>query len=96
MRRVFLGGDFIFKSDFLVKQTSRDWVVLRKGTDKHGHFKTVEGCRKIIELICANKCPIKKYNRDCAKRLLTEEEFAALSVSKKQKYKNNQRRVRVH
>ncbi len=86
-----IGGVFICKSDFVVKQTSRDWVVLRKGTDRHGHYKTMQGCVKIIELLCANRLPLKKYHRDCARRLLTEDEFSRLKSGHKQKYYNRSR-----
>ena len=75
---------------FTIKRTSHDYVVIRIGGtyDQHSHFRNKSGARKIIELLTHNQLPTKKYFKDAAKRLLTEEEYKQLKGGKKQKYYN--------
>ena len=79
------------KGDFILGQTSRDFVVINiKGTyENHSHFETKDGAKKCITLINKNIMPKSKFLRQAALRLLGRVKFLELREPKqKDKYYN--------
>lgn len=75
--------------EFEIKDTSRDFVVIRKDFPYsfHAHIRCKQTCYTLLKLIELNKLPDSEYLRGSCKRLLTEEEYQILKP-KKQKYIN--------
>lgn len=59
---------------YLIKRTSRDYIVTTKDDTKHSHFKELRGCRQLIDLMVLRKMPKQKYFIKAAMRLLNEED----------------------
>ena len=77
--------------EFEIKQSSRDYVVIRKDGEysQHAHLKTLRGCRDLIHLIEMGWLPRNKYLQGSCSRLLTEEEYNNLKQKKQQYYNVN-------
>jgi len=78
--------DFVIKKD----HKGRGWIIKIKNREysKHSHFRTKQGCYKLMKLIINNKLPKDSYFQEAAHRILYEEEFANLINKDKQKYYN--------
>ena len=80
------------KSEFLVKATGDgDFVVVRTSLHTHAHFASKKGALDLIDIICKGRLPKSEYFIQASKRLLTNDEFKALSNKSKQKYLNQKR-----
>lgn len=76
------------------KEVRDGYIVYRKDTEKHTHFKSKNGARKFLYLMNKNLLPQSPYFVESARRLLTEEEFNKLKTRRKQKYCNVNRGVK--
>ena len=74
--------------DFEIIKTRRDFVLIRKGTDMHGHAKTLQGIEFVLKCIEKEIKPRNKYFDTFLKRILTEDEYKRLRTPSKQKYIN--------
>lgn len=81
------GGQNVKHSDFAIKKTRRDWIVIRKEYQWHSHHSTEQGCQKLIDMLIKNKMPRSEYLKESAKRLTTEDEYSGLKLGK-QNYVN--------
>lgn len=66
---------------FMIRKTSKNWMVCR--TDRpyklfHGHRNTEQECKDVIKDILDGVLPSGRGQRECARRLLDENEFEAL------------------
>lgn len=67
--------------DFIIKKTSRNWLICRKDRPFkafHGHRPTEQDCIDVMCDIINGILPSEREQRECARRLLDENEFAAL------------------
>ena len=76
------------------KEVKDGYIVYKKGTEKHTHFKNKHGARKFLYLMNNRLMPESPYFVESARRVLTEDEFKNLKVRRKQKYCNVNRGVR--
>ena len=74
--------------DFEIKRTKRDYIIVRKGTDLHSHFKSQQGCEKLMEFILQGVKPFNRYFDTACKRILSEDEYNRLRQPSKQRYIN--------
>ena len=93
-RRLFYAqkeaGDQQMKPDGLrYKRVHSGYIVFIEGRQGHAHFKSAGGCLKLMRILRTGKMPNDPYFKRAAKRLLTEDEFAALIVSRKAAYRNH-------
>lgn len=72
----------------IVKRVHNGWIVCRKGTEKHSHFRSGTAARNFKGLITRGLKPKSPYYLESARRVLTEDEFKHLKDEKKQKYVN--------
>lgn len=70
------------------KRVHSGYIVFIEDRKGHAHFKSANGCLKLIRILKAGKMPNDHYFKRAAKRLLTEDEFAALIISRKEQYRN--------
>lgn len=73
VRNYFMGKILEEYRGYYIKQTSRDYIVCTKDDKKHSHFKRIEGCRQLIDLMVLKKIPKQKYFIKAAMRLLDTE-----------------------
>lgn len=74
------------KAEFEIKQTRRDFIVIRG--DKHSHCHSKRECIQLIDDISSGKMPIKRYFKHAARRLLEDCEYNSLREQRKPKYIN--------
>ena len=81
--------------EFVVKQDSRGYIVIRKdgAYRQHAHLSTLDGCRKLIQLIERGLLPKNTYLQGSCRRLLTEQEYNSLKKPKQKYYNSKNRRV---
>lgn len=81
---------------FKVIKTSRDYVIIRDGGtyDQHGHIRNRRTVNQLIRYIELGKLPTSRYLRECARRLLTDEEYNNLQDKRKDYYINVNKGVR--
>ena len=81
-----------------VLKSKRDYLVVRndKGIyGQHGHFNRLYSAREFIGIIESGELPRCEYYIECAKRVLTQEEFNSLRVRRtkgSKGYNNRSRR----
>lgn len=78
----------ISESDFTIKKTHRDWIIVRNDTQQHSHFKHKDGCDKLLQFILKQVRPRNEYFVKAAQRILTDKEYRELRPIDKQKYIN--------
>ena len=63
---------------------TKTYVVYRVGghPEQHAHMKKRGACRRLISVLKCGEYPYSPWMRECAKRLLTEEEFRCLKKPK--------------
>jgi len=61
-----------------VKSVQDGWLVCRKGTDKHSHFKSKPAAKNLKHLLIRGIKPKSPYYLESARRLLTQDEFEHL------------------
>lgn len=79
MRVVYIG------KKLKVLKNNRDYLVVRIDNDfynQYGHFKKLYSAREFIGIIESGELPRCEYYLECARRVLTEEEFNSLKIRK--------------
>jgi hypothetical protein len=68
------------------------FVIVRVGGeyDQHAHIKSMDGCHQVIRLIDMGLEPKSAFLAQAVRRLLNDEEYAALKKCK-EKYRNTPR-----
>lgn len=88
MRVVYIGKQLKvlrYRNTYLV-------VRIDKGLhSQHGHFKSYHGAKEFVSLIESGYLPYSAYYRECARRLLTEKEYAELKTHKERIDRENVR-----
>ena len=79
----------------IIPDSNRGYIVRRVGGEysQHSHISTINGCRKLINLIQLGLLPTSRYLQVSCSRLLTEEEYKVLK-QKKQRYININKGIR--
>jgi len=72
----------------ITKRVQDGWIVCRKGTEKHSHFRSRKAANNFKSIILRGLMPKSPYYIESAKRVLTSEEFEHLREERKQKYIN--------
>ena len=72
----------------IVRRVEDGWVLYRKGTERHSHFRSKYAASTLKKLLIKGIRPKSLYYIESAKRLLTEKELSELHDEHKQKYVN--------
>ncbi len=72
----------------VVRKVHDGFIIYRKGTEKHSHFRSKEAANKFKRLIVKGIRPKSPYYIESARRLLTPKELSELHDEHKQKYVN--------
>lgn len=81
------------RDDFIIKNTRRGWVIIRKDRnyEDHSHFRTRDGCEKLLNFIVSGLMPTNHYFRVAASRILDKSEYDSLRVKQKKVYVNRRK-----
>ena len=68
--------------DFIIKKSSNnDYVLIRKKLNKHSHFNSLTGARKLIKMFYKRIYPDNEYLKVSLERICTRKEW--IEISKK-------------
>lgn len=68
--------------DFIIKKSSNnDYVLIRKKLNKHSHFNSLIGARKLIKMFYKRIYPDNEYLKVSLERICTRKEW--IEISKK-------------
>ena len=68
--------------DFIIKKSSNnDYVLIRKKLNKHSHFNSLTGARKLIKMFYKKIYPDNEYLKVSLERICTRKEW--IEISKK-------------